>query len=372
MTNGPTGGTVDEVTYGVIGVGMMGREHIANVNALPGARVVAVADPHEPSLDLACAEADHEVRRFADHRALLDAEVCDVVVVATPNMTHRAVLEDIWGRDVHVLVEKPLCTTVEDCRAVERAATDHPGLVWVGLEYRYMPSIARLIDEVRAGTVGELAMLSIREHRFPFLDKVGAWNRFNRNTGGTMVEKCCHFFDLMSVICDGRPARVMASGGQDVNHLDESVDGERPDILDNAFVIVDFDSGQRAALDLCMFAEATTNMEEVCAVGSAGKVEAFLPSGEVRVGRRADGWFAVQSEVASDDSVAYEGGHHGASFLEHRALVDHVRRGGGATPVSIADGLLSVAMGVAAHRSIDEQRAVMMDEVLGADAGEGE
>ena len=90
----------------------------------------------------------------------------------------------------------------------------------------------------------------------------------------------------------------MASGGQDVNHLDETVDGERPDILDNAFVIVDFDSGQRAALDLCMFAEATTNMEEVCAVGSAGKVEAFLPSGEVRVGRRADGWFAVRSDVA--------------------------------------------------------------------------
>jgi myo-inositol 2-dehydrogenase / D-chiro-inositol 1-dehydrogenase len=57
-------------------------------------------------------------------------------------------------------------------------------------------------------------MLTIREHRFPFLEKVGDWNRFNRNTGGTLVEKCCHFFDLMRLILRDDPVRVMASGGQ--------------------------------------------------------------------------------------------------------------------------------------------------------------
>jgi hypothetical protein len=40
------------------------------------------------------------------------------------------------------------------------------------------------------------------------------------------VEKCCHFFDLMTLIADSMPVRVMASGGQDVNHLDESYHGE--------------------------------------------------------------------------------------------------------------------------------------------------
>ena len=53
---------------------------------------------------------------------------------------------------------------------------------------------------MHGGRVGTLQMLSIREHRFPFLPKVGDWNRFSRNTGGTMVEKCCHFFDLMRLI----------------------------------------------------------------------------------------------------------------------------------------------------------------------------
>ena len=62
-------------------------------------------------------------------------------------------------------------------------------------------------------------MLSIREHRFPFLVKVNDWNRFAKNTGGTLVEKCCHFFDLMRLIVQSEVQKVYASGDQDVNHL---------------------------------------------------------------------------------------------------------------------------------------------------------
>ena len=76
-----------------------------------------------------------------------------------------------------------------------------------------MPPAARFIDEVKTGRVGRLVMLSIREHRFPFLEKVGDWNRFSRNTGGTMVEKCCHFFDLMRLIVRAEPVSVFCSGG---------------------------------------------------------------------------------------------------------------------------------------------------------------
>jgi predicted dehydrogenase len=70
-------------------------------------------------------------------------------------------------------VEKPLCTTVEDCKRVIQAAEARPGVVLhVGLEYRYMPPVARLIKEVKGGTVGAVKMVAIREHRFPFLVKV--------------------------------------------------------------------------------------------------------------------------------------------------------------------------------------------------------
>ena len=70
------------VRYGIIGTGMMGVEHIANVNALPGARVVAIADPHEPSRDAGAAAAADPVSVYADHRDLLAAGDFDSIVVA--------------------------------------------------------------------------------------------------------------------------------------------------------------------------------------------------------------------------------------------------------------------------------------------------
>ncbi len=161
------------VGYGIIGSGTMGREHIQNLRLIPEVRVVALADPHPDSLASAAALVGGPVATCDDHRDLLARDDVDVVVIATPNHTHAAVLADAFATTKALLVEKPLCTTIEDARAVVAAADRHQGLVWVAMEYRYMPPVARLIEEVRGGTVGRLRMLAIREHRFPFLVKVG-------------------------------------------------------------------------------------------------------------------------------------------------------------------------------------------------------
>jgi len=350
--------------YGLIGVGMMGLEHQRNLNAMDGVEVVAVADPHEPSLDAARFTAEgRPLACFTDYRELLRADLCDVYIISTPNMTHHAVLDDVMATGRHIFVEKPLCTTVADVADIRQRAQDYSAVFWVGLEYRYMPPVARAIAHAHSGDLGKVHMVALREHRHPFLVKVNNWNRFTRNSGGTLVEKCCHFFDLMRLVAQSDPVRVMASGGQDVNHLDEFYDGERSDILDNAFVIVEFANGVRASLDLSMFAEGTTNAEELSIVGDRGKVEAFLPSSIVRVGQR-QGWAGgVHEEVVSDQRVLVEGFHHGASFLEHLDLQQVIRSGQRAL-VTAEDGYWSVLTGVAAHRSIDEHRVVELAELL--------
>ena len=360
--------SASELRYGVIGTGMMGCEHIANLAHLPGARVAALADPHPPSLETAALLAP-AAACFSDHRDLLDSGLCDAVVVATPNMTHAAVLDDVWGTSLHVLVEKPLCIKVADCRRVLEAAAGHRGLIWVGLEYRYMAPFARLIEEVRAGTAGRVRMVSLREHRFPFLDKVGDWNRFAANTGGTLVEKCCHFFDLMNQVMPGRPEQVYASGGQMVNHLDESYDGRTPDIIDSAYVVVDYDDGARALLDLCMFADATHDQQEFAVMGDAGKIEALVPSGVVRIGHRGTHRIGRVDTVDVPAAAPYEGLHHGSSYVEHQHFLDAVnsldaqgRRA--SSEASLQAGLLSVAMGVAGTRSITTGSAVRLADVL--------
>ena len=353
------------IRYGIVGAGMMGAEHVRNLNALDGAVVSAVADPHPPSRQRCAKIAGPQARTFAGHREMLAANLCDAVVVASPNMTHAAILADaLQNPGLHILVEKPLCVSVAECRQAVRRARNRRGVVWVGLEYRYMPAAARLIREVENGAAGRVRMIAVREHRFPFLEKIGNWNRFNRNTGGTLVEKCCHFFDLMNLLAKSRPARVAASGGRDVNHLDESHDGEAPDIMDNAFVIVEYESGARAMLDLCMFAEATRNQEEISVAGDRGKVEALIPDDIVRVGIREKHRIGRVDEFpVRDDSIAHEGLHHGASYLEHRQFL-HAIKTGGPAEVTLEDGLWSVAVGVAAHRAIAERRTVEMEEVM--------
>lgn len=360
-----------QLRYGVIGTGMMGIEHINNLLHLPAAVVTAVADPHQESLDWAqlAVGLDTSLTKFANHHDLLASGLCDAVVIATPNHTHHQVLLDVLHTPLHVLVEKPLCTTVAHCREVialaAQAAAEHPRrVVWMGLEYRYMPPTQAVVGEVRAGTIGEVRMVAIREHRFPFLPKVGNWNRFNRNTGGTLVEKCCHFFDLMNLLVGTPPIRVIASGGREVNHLDEVYDGEVPDILDNAYVIVEYAGGVRAMLDLCMFAEASKNEQEISVVGTQGKVEAMVTEGVVRVGRRADGLGSFREHHISDPAIRHSGLHHGASYLEHEAFARAIADGGRPT-VTLDDGLLSVAVGVAAQRSIELARPVTLEEVLG-------
>jgi predicted dehydrogenase len=300
---------------------------------------------------------------------MLAAGGLDAVIVAAPNHTHRAVLEPLLASDLAILCEKPLCTTLEDARwAAARAAArtgDRGGVFWTGMEYRFMPPAARFIDEVRTGRVGRLVMLSIREHRFPFLEKVGDWNRFSRNTGGTMVEKCCHFFDLMRLIIGAEPVRVFCSGAMDVNHLDERYDGETPDILDNSYTVVDFDGGRRAMLDLCMFAEGVKNQEEISAVGDQARLDVRIPEGAVSFAPRVPLGKAKQVQtlvVPVDKKALAAGTHHGATYYQLKAFMAAVR-GEGPVQVSAEDGLRAVAMGLAAEISARERRVVEMAEL---------
>ena len=353
------------VRVGVIGTGMMGLEHIENLKATGQADIVAFCDPNETSRDWARLVLGDEgaAQAFHSHHELLSECDLDAVVLASPNMTHESILLDVIDAGVDCLVEKPLCTSVEGCQRVIEAAAGSSALLWVGLEYRYMPPIARAIEMVHRGAIGTPRMVAMREHRFPFLPKVENWNRFSKNTGGTLVEKCCHFFDLLGLLAGAAPVRVMASGGQDLNHLDEEYEGRVPDIWDNAMVIIDYANGVRGSLDLCMFAEGSWNQEELSVVGTEAKIEAFLPSGELRFGQRAGWRTGVTSEVIVDERISHEGMHHGSSYLEHLDFLDAVRSRRAPT-VTLEDGLLAVAVGVAAQRSAREQRSVLMSEII--------
>ena len=352
---------MDELTIGVIGAGMMGQEHIQNFNLLDGAVVTALADTDEGMLQTSKDLCDTAPVCTDDYQKLLTDDSLDALVIATPNFHHINVLRDALSAGKPILCEKPLCTSLADTTEVMQQVARHNLTFQVGMEYRFKPALADMIARVDRGDIGKVHMLSIREHRFPFLPKVADWNRFNVNTGGTLVEKCCHFFDLMRRIIGSEPVGVIASGGQSVNHLDESYDGHRPDIWDNAYVVFDFENGARAMLDLCMFAEGSRHSEELAAMGDKAKVECLLPQNIVTHGHR-DTWAVDKTDIHVPDDILNAGYHSGATYHQNKAFLDAVR-GEAEIIVTAEDGHRAVAMGVAAQIAAAGKRRVDMTEV---------
>jgi predicted dehydrogenase len=363
---------------------MMGREHIQNISLLDDSEVTALFEPDREQLSLSVALAP-QATVYKDLRDLLKDSRVDAFVIASPNHTHIDILRQILANDSRaVLVEKPLCTTADDCRTVAGMAHSYRAPVWVAMEYRYMPPVAELLNRVRGGLVGNPKMIGVQEHRFPFLQKVGDWNRFNVNTGGTLVEKCCHFFDLMRLIARDEAVRVYGSGAADVNFRDESYGGKTPDIIDNAFVIVDFASGIRASLSLCMFCDGSYFQEEISVLGEKGKLECLVP-GPDRLwavedlddlgdstgftGSHRDSEIVysprspkgpIREMVKVDTSLQRAGDHQGSTFYQHQKF-HQVVRGGGTVEVTVEDGMQAVLIGLAAEQSIREHRAVEID-----------
>jgi myo-inositol 2-dehydrogenase/D-chiro-inositol 1-dehydrogenase len=114
-------------------------------------------------------------------------------------------------------------------------------------------------------------MVNITEHRVPFLDKVKQWNKFSKFSGGTLVEKCCHYFDLLNMFSQSRPVSVFATGSQAVNFLEFEYNGEKSDILDNAIVSVVYENGVRASFNLCMFALCSMKRSRFAATKAISK-----------------------------------------------------------------------------------------------------
>jgi myo-inositol 2-dehydrogenase / D-chiro-inositol 1-dehydrogenase len=341
---------------GVLGVGSRGRHHLQCIREVPGARVVAIADDYEPSLQqarqlLPGAAAPGDVQVYHDWRGLLDDERVDAAIVVLPNHLHADAAVEALRRDKHVLLEKPVALSLDDCRRIERAARESRGTLQVGLELRYSPVARRLKEEIEAGGIGEPRMAWCHEFRVPFRAKVDDWILDPARSGGTFVEKNCHHFDLLAWLLGGEPLAVAGFGGRDVVYR------ETPGILDNAWVVVEHAGGKRASLGVSMF--SMVPKIEIGVLGEAGLIEGELHEREI-VLRRADGAAAA---IAVDDPAAGRVAVHGGSdLLQMEDFVATIARGG-RPRVTLQDGVRSLLVALAAQRAVDTGAIVALSRI---------
>lgn len=351
----------------IIGTGTIGQEHMYVATLLGRARVHGIYDSQVQSMDSAEKNfkdySDQSLIRYADLASACSDPEVDALMICTPNYTHADVLKVAMRSGKPIFLEKPMATTLVDADAIVKANDAYPSFIQIGLQYRYKAQYIEAFHEVQQRTsVGVVKTITMSEYRPPFLDKVGQWNKFNQYSGGTLVEKCCHYFDLINLLADAMPVRVYASGGQAVNFLDFQKDGVPADIDDHAFVIIDYTNGVRANFTLNMFCHDFT--EELVVTGDRGRLvanELFnvhqqQPSKATIVLEKGEWGASKQTDVTYAREIE-KSGHHGATYYEHVAFVDQLdgKACESATPVQ---GLWSMIVASAAQHSIKTQQAV--------------
>ncbi len=357
----------------IIGTGTIGQEHMRVASMLDRIAIHGIYDERASSADVAAEEysrhSEDTLLRYQDIESACSDPNADVLFICTPNFSHIDVLETAARSGKPIFLEKPMATTLADARRVVEIANDYPAFIQVGLQYRYKAAYVEARHEVLARkTLGAIKTIGMSEYRPPFLDKVGQWNKFAEYSGGTLVEKCCHYFDMLNLFAESEPERIYATGTQAVNFTRFEKDGKAADIDDCAMVVIDYKNGIHASFTLNMFCPHF--YEELVICGEKGRLVAS-ETFDFQRHNSANSRLKVElGELAASrySDVAYtqpieQSGHHGATFFEHVALADQLdgHSVDSATPL---EGLWSIVIAAAAQESIKSGQPVIVDDFI--------
>ena len=357
----------------IIGTGTMGQEHMRVAALLGRARIHGIYDTQSLSMDTAEANflslQSQPLVRYNDLSSACNDPAADALLICTPNHTHFDVLRTAMQSNKPIFLEKPMATELQDAAEIVRANEAYESFIQIGLQYRYKSQYLEAFREALDNrALGQIKTVSVSEYRPPFLDKVDQWNKFARLSGGTLVEKCCHYFDLINLLAEARPQRVYASGGQAVNFVDFERNGVKSDIDDHAFVAIDYANGVRASFTLNMFCPDFA--EELIVVGDAGRLKAEEYHDIHRSGsgnasltiKLGENGLSKTSDLTYPRAIE-QSGHHGSTYFEHIALMDRLegKEVDSATP---RQGMWAMVVASAAQQSLATGEPVDVDTFI--------
>ncbi len=357
----------------IIGTGTMGQEHMRVAALLGRARIHGIYDTRSLSMDTAEANflplQSQPLVRYNDLFSACNDPAADALLICTPNHTHFDVLRTAMQSNKPIFLEKPMATELQDAAEIVRADEAYESFIQIGLQYRYKPQYLEAFREALDNrALGQIKTVSVSEYRPPFLDKVDQWNKFARLSGGTLVEKCCHYFDLINLLAEARPQRIYASGGQAVNFVDFERNGVKSDIDDHAFVAIDYANGVRASFTLNMFCPDFA--EELIVVGDAGRLKAEEYHDIHRSGsgnasltiKLGENGLSKISDLTYPRAIE-QSGHHGSTYFEHIALMDRLegKEVDSATP---RQGMWAMVVASAAQQSLALGRPIDVDRFI--------
>ncbi len=335
-----------KLKLGVIGTGRIGKVHIATlVQSVPEAEVVAVADVNMAGAkELAVQFSIPFVS--ANHKDGINHPDVDAVVICSPTDTHAKYIVEAAQAGKHIFCEKPVDLSLEVIRnAIDEV--DKAGVkLMVGFNRRFDPNFRKVHDMVVAGKIGEPSILKITSR-----DPAPPPAQYIAVSGGMFLDMTIHDFDMARYIVGSEVTEVYVKAAV----LVDPAIGKAGDV-DTAIITLTFANGALGVID----------NSRKAVYGYDQRLEIFGTNGMVS----ADNNFPDNHRYFTGDGI------HGSlplNFFMDRYLEAYSNElkafceavvNNQPVPVGGHDGLMSVAIGLAAKKSVAERRPVKMSEIL--------
>jgi predicted dehydrogenase len=197
------------IRIGVVGLGHWGPNLVRCFSELENCKVTAVCDQSQDQL-LRMTSRFPGVYPAENFETLLDRDMVDAVVIATPTSTHFKLASKALAHDLHVFVEKPLARTSEECRKLVDLANERNRLLFVGHVFLHSAPVQKLRDLVLSGELGNINYISSRRLNLgPVRKDVSA-----------LFDLAPHDISMMLYLLGHSPESVTCSG---LAHLNPSV-----------------------------------------------------------------------------------------------------------------------------------------------------
>ena len=346
----------DSLKFALLGAGWFGRTgHLCNLVKLEDVEVVAACSKSQSDLAAARDIAGRTLQVFDDWQHVLEIEEVDAVIVALPNHQHHAAAVAALEAGKHVLCEKPLGLNLLQCDDIIDAAEAAGKVLQIGHEMRFQRLYSEMKRMIGEGAVGDPQLMWCREFRGPMRE---GWRSSESMSGGTILEKNIHHIDLFNWMLDRKPLRVMAQGGTNVLTGREG--------LDNAQMLIEYEGGRRATLELCLFAPCGGECE-IGIVGAGGRIDTRNQALSL-VHHRFDLPDRIEMRIADSPEDANFTDASGRVDRGIRAELEHFIHCIREEEKPLNDGAASrmaIAVCLAAQESIKRNEKVTIEEILG-------
>ena len=346
--------THQSVKFGLIGFGAWGGCHANAINVTEGAEIVAIAVRSEESQSKA-REAYPDAQVYGDYRELLANEEIEAVDIVLPSFLHHEVAKAALEAGKHLLLEKPMTLTVEDCRELVEIAQSQNVNLAIGHELRLSSLWARAKEMIDEGVIGDPQYVLVELSRRPYRPGASGWRFDLDRVGNWILEEPIHFFDLARwyLSSAGEPETVYAKAN--------SRDPEHPELQDNFSAIMNWSGGQYAVVTQTL--SAFEHHQTAKITGTKGAIWASWSGAMDRTRHPTFFLKAFDGEEVQEIKLERSAGELFELEDQIAMLVNAIRNEG---PIACPgeDGMWSVAMCLAAQKSVDENRPIKLEEVL--------